>query len=49
MPRSGWAHAPQLPSLRSAARELQLLGPRTTAAGARAPRARALQREMPPQ
>ena len=49
MLRSSWARAPQLLSLRSGAREPQLLSPRAIAAEALAPRARALQRERPPQ
>ena len=49
MPRSSWARAPQLLSLRSEAREPQLLSLRAATAEARAPRARALQREGPPQ
>ena len=49
MPQSNWARAPQLLSLHSGAREPQLLGPRATATEARMPRARAPQRERPPQ
>ena len=49
MPRSNWAHAPQLLSLRSRAREPQLLSPCATTTEARAPRARAPQQEKPPQ
>ena len=48
-PRSNYAHAPQLLSLRSRACKPQLLSPRTTTTEARAPRARALQQEKPPQ
>ena len=56
MPQSNWAHAPQLLSLRSRAREPQLLRPmrlerllssHATTAEARAPRARAPQWERP--
>ena len=49
MPRSNWARAPQLLSLRSRAHEPQLLSPRATSAEARTPRARAPQQEKPPQ
>ena len=49
MPRSNWAHAPQLLSLRSRAREPQLLRPCATTTEARVPRARAPQQEKPPQ
>ena len=49
MPRSNSACAPQLLSLCSRVREPQLLSPRVTTAEARAPRARALQQEKPPQ
>ena len=49
MPRSNWARAPQLLSLRSTAREPQLLSPHATTGEARAPGARASQRERPPQ
>ena len=49
MPRSSWARAPRLLSLCSGAREPQLLSPRAAIAGARVPRARAPQRERPPQ
>ena len=49
MPRSSWARAPQLLSLRPRACEPQLLSPRATTTEARVPRARALQRESPPQ
>ena len=49
MPRSNWAHAPQLLSLRSRAHEPQLLSPRATTTEAHAPRARAPQQEKPPQ
>ena len=45
MRRSNWAHAPQLLSPRSRAREPQLLSPHATATEARMPRARAPQRE----
>ena len=49
MPRSNLAHAPQLLSLRSRAREPQLLSPRATTTEACTPRARAPQQEKPPQ
>ena len=49
MPGSSWARVPQLLSLRSRAREPQLLSLRATTSEARAPGARALQRERPPQ
>ena len=49
MPRSNEARAPQLLSLRSRAREPQLLSPCATTTEARAPRARAPQQEKPPQ
>ena len=49
MPRSNKAHAPQQLSLRSRAREPQLLSPRAATAEAHVPRARALQQERPPQ
>ena len=49
MPRSGWACAPQLLSLRSTAREPQLLRPRATNTEARGPGARAPQQEKPPE
>ena len=49
MLQSNYARAPQLLSLCSRAREPQLLSPRATTAEARAPRARAPQREEPPQ
>ena len=49
MPRSNWARAPQLLSLRSRAHEPQLLSPCATAAEARVPRAHAPQQEKPPQ
>ena len=49
MLRSSSARAPQLLSLRSRAREPPLLSPRATTTEARAPRARALQQEKPPQ
>ena len=42
MPRSNWARAPRLLSLRSRAREPQLLSPRATTTEACAPGARAL-------
>ena len=47
MPWSNYARAPQLPSLRSRAREPQLLSPRATTTEARAPGVRALQQEKP--
>ena len=47
MLRSSWARAPRLLGLCSGAGEPQLLSPCATAAGARVPRARALQRERP--
>ena len=49
MPRSSWARAPQLLSLRSGACEPQLLNPRATTTEARVPRARVPQQEKPPQ
>ena len=49
MPRSGWAHAPQLLSLHSGAHKPQLLDPCAAATEAHGPRARAPQREEPPQ
>ena len=49
MPRSNEARAPQLLSLRSRAREPQLLSPHATTTEACAPRARAPQQEKPPQ
>ena len=49
MPRSNKARAPQLLSLRSRAREPQLLSPCATTTEACAPRARASQQEKPPQ
>ena len=49
MPRSNWARAPQLLSLRSGVREPQLLSQHTTTTEAHAPRARAPQQEKPPQ
>ena len=49
MPRNGWALVPQLLSLRSRAREPQLLSPRVATAGVRPPGARASQRERPRQ
>ena len=48
MPRSNSARVPQLLSLRSRAREPQLLSPRATTTKACAPRARAPQQEKPP-
>ena len=48
MLRSNQACVPQLLSLRSRAREPQLLSPGATTTEARAPIARALQQEMPP-
>ena len=48
MPRSHWASAPQLLSLRSRAHEPQLLSPRATITEARVPTARAPQWEKPP-
>ena len=48
MPWNSWAHVPQLLSLHSGAREPQLLSPRATTTGARAPGARAPQQEKPP-
>ena len=47
MPRSNYARAPQLVSLRSRAHKPQMMSPRATATEARAPRARALQQEKP--
>ena len=47
--RSNKAHAPQLLSLRSRAREPQLLSPHATTTEAHTPRARAPQQEKPPQ
>ena len=47
VPWSNSAHEPQLLSLCSRARELQLLSPRATTTAARVPRACALQREKP--
>ena len=47
-PRSNEARAPQLLSLRSRARNPQLLSPRTTTTEARTRRARAPQQEKPP-
>ena len=44
MPWSNWARVPQLPSLRSRARELQLLSQHTAAAEACAPQEKPLQR-----
>ena len=49
MLRSNSAHASQLPTLRSRAREPQLMSPRATTTEARMPRARAPQQEKPPQ
>ena len=48
MPWSSWARAPQLGSLRSTAREPQLLSPCATTTEAHVPRARAPQQEKPP-
>ena len=47
MPRSNWARAPQLLSLRSRACKPQLLSPCAATTEARAPRARARQQEKP--
>ena len=49
MLRSNWACVAQLLSLRSRAREPQLLSLHATTIEARMPRARALQQEKPPQ
>ena len=49
MPWSNKAHVPQLLSLRSRAREPQLLSPHATTTEARTPRACAPQQEKPPQ
>ena len=49
MLRSNYARAPQLLSLRSRAREPQLLSPCATTTEAHVPRAHALQQEKPPQ
>ena len=49
MPQSNWAHAPQLLSLCSGAREPQLLSLRATTTEAHGPTARALQWERLPQ
>ena len=49
MPRSNEARAPQLLSLRSRARNPQLLSPCATTTEACAPRARVPQQEKPPQ
>ena len=49
MLRSGWARAPQLPSLHCRAREPQLLSLRAATTEARVPTARAPQQEKPPQ
>ena len=46
---SGWAHAPQLPSLSSVAHAPQLLSPHATTTEAGAPTARAQQQEKLPQ
>ena len=46
-PRSNYAHAPQLLSLCSRAREPQLLSTHATTTEARMPRARAPQQEKP--
>ena len=46
---SNWAYAPQLLSLRSGAREPQLLNPCAATTEARVPRACAPQQEKPPQ
>ena len=48
MPRSNWAHAPQLLSLCSRAHEPQLLSPHATTTEARTPGARAPEQEKPP-
>ena len=48
MPRSSWARAPRLLSLRSGAHEPQLLSPRATIAEACTPGARAPQQGRPP-
>ena len=47
MPRSNYARAPQLLSLRSRAHEPQLLSSQAASTEARAPRACALQQEKP--
>ncbi|XP_073650627.1 ubiquitin-conjugating enzyme E2 W [Tursiops truncatus] len=49
MPQSSEAHMPQLLSLRSRAREPQLLSPHATTTEASVPRAHGLQQEKPPQ
>ena len=49
MPWSNWACAPQLLSLRSTARDPQLLSSCAATTEARAPRAHVLQQEKPPQ
>ena len=49
MPRSNKAHAPQLLSLCSGAREPQLLSPRAATTEAHASRACGAQQEKPPQ
>ena len=49
MPRSGWARAPRLLSLRARAHEPQLLSPHATTAEACMPRACAPGQERPPQ
>ena len=48
VPRSNWARAPQLLSLRSGACEPQLLSPCATTTEAHAPRARAPRQQKPP-
>ena len=48
-PGPGRSHMPQLLSLRSRAREPQLLSLHAATTEARAPRARALQQDKPPQ
>ena len=48
MPRSNWARAPQLLSLRSRAHEPQLSSPRDTTTETHAPRACAPRQERPP-
>ena len=47
MPQGNYAHAPQLLSLRSRAREPKLLSPHATTTEARMPRACAPQQEKP--
>ena len=49
MLQSNKAYVPQLLSLRSRAREPQLVSPRATTTEARVPRAHAPQQEKPPQ